>query len=204
MYTVKIEQDNTLQTTVYDRLIKSASGINSLHVLVKDIYPTAFYGDISMSDYSLTMIYLLPDATQDSDYKTINFIKSKDPYKSYVEYKLPNNTELTSQVGYVRYKFMLTRSVWNDNTQSSEVYIRETFPSYLYVYSNSLSDSFEITNKENSNSDTSSFANIGGLTSIDGKVYIVDTKGKTIGSGVTIEDIYISSTYAQGISVVKI
>ena len=50
----------------------------------------------------------------------------------------------------------------------------------------------------------SNFANIGGLATKDGKVYIVDTHGKQIGTSVTIEDAYIDKTIATGLKVIKI
>lgn len=203
MYTVKVDNDNDLTTTIYSKLIKSATGINSFHIIVPQTYLTAYHGEMDMLDFKATLIYLLPDEP-DENYKTIDLLKSEVIYKDkYVEYILPNGTDFTSTVGYVRYKLMFQK------TELDNVYIRETFPTAAYVYSNSLSDSIKIVTPNTGNGSSSctsgsNFANIGGLATKDGKVYIVDTHGKQIGTSVTIEDAYIDKTIATGLKVIKI
>ena len=202
MYTVKVDEDNNLTTTIYTKLIKSATGINSFHVIVPQEYLTAYYGTMDMLYFKATLIYVLPDDS-DEDYETIDLTKTPTVYKdSYIEYILPNGTNFTSKVGYVKYKLMF------EMLDVDNVYIRETFPTVTYIYSNSLSDSIEIVQPDSgsgsSGSSGSNFANIGGLATSDGKVYIVDTHGKQIGSSVTIEEAYIDKTIASGLKVIKI
>ena len=202
MYTVKVDEDNNLTTTIYTKLIKSATGINSFHVIVPQEYLTAYYGTMDMMYFKATLIYVLPDDS-DEDYETIDLTKAPTIYKdSYIEYILPNGTNFTSKVGYVKYKLMF------EMLDVDNVYIRETFPTVAYIYSNSLSDSIEIVQPDSGNSSSgssgSNFANIGGLATSDGKVYIVDTHGKQIGSSVTIEEAYIDKTIASGLKVIKI
>lgn len=215
MYTIKVLEDNTLLTTVWEKLIKSDQTINSIHILVPKTYTTAYYGDVDMTDYDMTMIYVQPDASA-VDYHVIKLTKKSTDYKdNYIEYVIPPDDELLSKkqyisslAGYVKFKLILTKTgetaVDSDGNSITYVYLRETFPGVFYITTNSIEDTIKsVENNTNSNS-ASNFATIGGLTTVDGKIYIVDNNGSTIGNGVTISDAYISNTYAQGLKVVKI
>ena len=55
MYTILVNDDNTLTTSIRERIMQRSKLVDSLHFLV---YPT--YKGLDMTDFTVTMEYILP------------------------------------------------------------------------------------------------------------------------------------------------
>lgn len=149
MYTIKVFDDNSVATTINQRIMQSQKVANSIHVVVPKIYSTKIYGDMDMSEFTATMYYLLPSDT-DSEFRSLTLIKSDTEYKDdYVEFIVPEDKTLmndgdylSSEPGYVRYKLVFTKVGEtvedSDGNEVTELYWRETLPNVMYITSASM------------------------------------------------------------------
>ena len=55
MYTILVNQDNTMTTSVRERIMQRSKLVDSLHFLVEPIYK-----ELDMSDFTVVMEYILP------------------------------------------------------------------------------------------------------------------------------------------------
>ena len=94
MYTILVNDDNTLQTSIRKRILQGTSNIDYLHILVA---PT--YGDINISELTVILTYILPESKTRN---TITLTPSEELYKDRIEYKLVFNEHLTSEVGDIK------------------------------------------------------------------------------------------------------
>ena len=101
MYTILVNDDNTMATSVRERIMQRSKLVDSLHFLVN---PT--YKGLDMSDFTVVMEYILPVSKQ---YKTEQLIKSDDTYKDMLEYKLPFDTNLTKEAGDIEVKLTFSK-----------------------------------------------------------------------------------------------
>ena len=120
MYTILVNDDNSLQTSIRSKIIQGSKNVDYLHFLIN---PT--YNGIDMSELSVILTYILPIS---KERKTLTLEKSEELYKERLEYKiLLNNDEnfITSEYGDI--KMWLT---FMDN----ENIIRYTTPTFITVY----------------------------------------------------------------------
>lgn len=201
MYTVKVEDDNTLNKTIIEKLYKNDANYirtnNGFHVLVKENYDTPF-GTMDMMNFSATMVYLFPSAKSDDEYKTVILRRNDEPYKKdYVEFLMPTKNDFLSEVGFIRYKI---RFIW---ASGNTVYLRETRPTYAEVESTDISDHLKVVSTDDyGDNTTDNFGSIGGLKKDGEKVYIVDKNGNAIGAGINIDK--FSTTTATNLKIIEI
>ena len=74
MYTILVNQDNTMTTSVRERIMQRSKLVDSLHFLVDPIYK-----GLDMSDFTVTIEYILPVSKK---YITEILVKSNEPYNS--------------------------------------------------------------------------------------------------------------------------
>ena len=120
MYTILVNDDNSLQTSIRSKIIQGSKNIDYLHFLIN---PT--YNDIDMSELSVILTYILPIS---KERKTLTLEKSEELYKERLEYKIlldDDENFITSEYGDV--KLWLT---FMDN----ENIIRYTTPTFITVY----------------------------------------------------------------------
>ena len=117
MYTILVNDDNSLQTTVRERIMQRSKLVDTLHFLVN---PT--YKEQDMSDFTVTMEYILPVSRE---YRTENLVKSDALYKDMLEYKLPFDTALTKEAGDVQVQLTFTRVVMDADGKATQ-YVRKT------------------------------------------------------------------------------
>lgn len=117
MYTVLINNDNSLQTTVRERIMQRSKLVDTLHFLVEPNYK-----EQDMSDFTVTMEYILPVSRE---YRTENLVKSDALYKDMLEYKLPFDTALTKEAGDVQVQLTFTRVVMDADGKATQ-YVRKT------------------------------------------------------------------------------
>ena len=91
MYTILINNDNTMEATQKQRIIQRSKLVDEFQFLVLPAY-----NGFSMADSTVLMEYLKPVSRE---YKTEILVKSPDMYKEYLVYKLPLDTEFTKEAG---------------------------------------------------------------------------------------------------------
>lgn len=124
MYTILLNESNELITSVKERIMQRSKLVDSLHFLVDPIYK-----EMSMSDFLVTMEYILPISRE---YKTEILVQSPELYKGKLEYKLPFDTCLTKEHGKIEVQLTFTKvelTTDGDNIQ----YVRKTSPTTITI-----------------------------------------------------------------------
>lgn len=124
MYTILLNESNELITSVKERIMQRSKLVDSLHFLVDPIYK-----EMSMSDFLVTMEYILPISRE---YKTEILVQSPELYKRKLEYKLPFDTCLTKEHGKIEVQLTFTKvelTPDGDNIQ----YVRKTSPTTITI-----------------------------------------------------------------------
>ena len=101
MYTILINDDNTLTTSVRERIMQRSKLVDSLHFLCPQTYK-----ELDMADFTVTLEYILPVSRE---YKTEELVKSDELYKEMLEYKLPFDTDLTKEAGEIEVKLTFSK-----------------------------------------------------------------------------------------------
>lgn len=101
MYTILVNQDNTMITSVRERIMQRSKLVDSLHFLVEPIYK-----ELDMSEFTATLEYLLPISKK---YISKPLIKSEELYKGKLEYKLSFDTNLTQEPGDIELQITFTK-----------------------------------------------------------------------------------------------
>ena len=101
MYTILVNQDNTMTTSVRERIMQRSKLVDSLHFLCPQIYK-----ELDMTDFTVTLEYILPVSRE---YKTEELIKSDELYKDMLEYKVPFDTDLTKEAGEIEVKLTFSK-----------------------------------------------------------------------------------------------
>lgn len=121
MYTILVQDDNSLQASVRTRIMHGSKNIDELHFLIKP----AYY-EIDMTELSVVLTYILPVS---KERKTLTLVKSEELYKERLEYKiLLDNDEnlITSEVGDVK--------LWLTFLDNDRNIIRYTTPTIITIY----------------------------------------------------------------------
>ena len=101
MYTILVNDDNTLTTSVRERIMQRSKLVDSLHFLCPQTYK-----ELDMTDFTVTLEYILPVSRE---YKTEELVKSDELYKEMLEYKLPFDTDLTKEAGEIEVKLTFSK-----------------------------------------------------------------------------------------------
>ena len=101
LYTILINDDNTLTTSVRERIMQRSKLVDSLHFLCPQTYK-----ELDMADFTVTLEYILPVSRE---YKTEELVKSDELYKEMLEYKLPFDTDLTKEAGEIEVKLTFSK-----------------------------------------------------------------------------------------------
>lgn len=120
MYTILVTDDNNLVTTVKERIMQRSKLVDSLHFLVSPVYK-----NLDMSDFTVTLEYMLPTSNKNKKYKTEELVKSEELYKDMLEYKLPFDTGLTKEAGDIEIQLTFTK-VDLDEDGNDIQYVRKT------------------------------------------------------------------------------
>ena len=117
MYTILVNDDNTLTTSVRERVMQRSKLVDSLHFLVE---PT--YKELDIADFTVTLEYVLPISKK---YKVETLIKSDELYKERLEYKLPFDTNLTREYGDIEIQLTFTKVDLDEEGKDIQ-YVRKT------------------------------------------------------------------------------
>lgn len=93
MYVILVNDDDTLYGSKKERIMQRQKLVNNLVFIVDPIYRNTY----DMTNATVMLEYVLPVSRE---YKTILLTPSEERYKDcYLQYKLPFDTDLTSQAG---------------------------------------------------------------------------------------------------------
>lgn len=93
MYTLLVNDNNEIITTVRERIMQRSKLVDNLHILVDPMYK-----GLSMLDCTAMLEYITPVSRE---YRTEILVKSDELYKEKIEMKLPFDTCLTKEAGKV-------------------------------------------------------------------------------------------------------
>ena len=124
MYTILINEDNTLTASVVERVMQQSKLVDTLHFLADPEYKGK-----DMRDYVVMLEYRLPVSKK---YRTEFLTLSDELYKNKLEYKLPFDTALTSEAGVI--EFQLTfGNIEMDAEGRTIQYIRKVGPGEIKI-----------------------------------------------------------------------
>ena len=93
MYTILVNDDNTLYTSVRTRIMQGSKNIDYLHFLVKPMF-----NGIDMTDATVVLTYILPVS---EERKTLTLTRSEELYKERLEYKILLDDNFTTELGSI-------------------------------------------------------------------------------------------------------
>lgn len=124
MYTIVIEEDNILTTTVKERIMQRSKLVDNLRFLTLPIYK-----EQDMTDYTVQLEYLLPCSKK---YCSEILELSEDRYRDYLQYTLPFDTSITSEAGDVELQLTFVKAEINGNGKSVQR-VRKTSPGIIHI-----------------------------------------------------------------------
>lgn len=124
MYTILVNDNNELITTVKERIMQRSKLVDNLHFLVNPMYK-----NVDMSEFTVTMEYVLPVSRA---YKTEILVKSESLYKEQLEYVLPFDTCLTKEAGKIEIQLTFTK-VSLDEEGTAKQQVRKTGPTTITI-----------------------------------------------------------------------
>ena len=93
MYTLVVNENNEIITTIKERIMQRSKLVDTLHILVDPMYK-----GLDMSTFTVKLDYLLPISRESV---SENLVLSDELYKDRLEYKLPIDTNLTKEAGKI-------------------------------------------------------------------------------------------------------
>lgn len=124
MYTILVNDNNELVTTVKERIMQRSKLVDNLHFLVNPMYKK-----VDMSGFTVTMEYVLPVSRE---YKTETLVKSEELYKGQLEYVLPFDTCLTKEAGKIEIQLTFTKTSL-DADGNSKQQVRKAGPATITI-----------------------------------------------------------------------
>lgn len=124
MYTFLINEDNTITTSVLERIMQRSKLVDKLHFLTD---PT--YKGVDMSDYTVMLEYVLPVSKR---YKTELLERSEELYKNKLEYVLPFDTNFTQEAGDIEFQLTFIKVEMEPDGNTVQ-YVRKTGPGVIHI-----------------------------------------------------------------------
>lgn len=126
MYTLKINDDNTVTTTVKETLIERSNYVDKIQIVTSKLYRE----QIDMSDATLYMKYKLPVSNK---IKLTQLTVNDLAYETnYIQYLIPVDAALTAEAGDIEVSFTFLKLVANDDS-TYRSYIRKTTSGVIHI-----------------------------------------------------------------------
>lgn len=121
IYTILVNDSNELVASVRERIICRNKLVDKLHFLVS---PT--YKDMNMSDFTVTMEYVLP-VSKEYHTEILKLQPDKFTYLvgEFLEYRVPFDTSLTKEPGNVSVQLIFTKTAMDEDGKITQ-YVRHT------------------------------------------------------------------------------
>ena len=136
MYTLKITDENTVVTTVKERLVERSNDVDNIQIITAKLYKE----QLDMSDTTLYMKYKLPVTDK---IKITQLIPNNLNYETnYIQYLIPADVNLLAEAGDIEVSFTFLKLVSNDD-DSVTSYIRKTTSGVIHVSPLAAFDKYE-------------------------------------------------------------
>lgn len=136
MYTLKITDENTVVTTVKERLVERSNDVDNIQIITAKLYKE----QLDMSDTSLYMKYKLPVTDK---IKITQLIPNNLNYETnYIQYLIPADVNLLAEAGDIEVSFTFLKLVSNDD-DSVISYVRKTTSGLIHVSPLAAFDKYE-------------------------------------------------------------
>lgn len=136
MYTLKITDENTVITTVKEKIIERSNYVDNIQIVVAKLYRE----QIDMTDATVYMKYILPISGK---IKMTQLIVNDSAYENdYLQYIIPAEAYLTAEAGDVEVSFTFLKLVQNED-ESTTSYIRKTQSGIIHIASLAAFDKYE-------------------------------------------------------------
>lgn len=136
MYTLKITDENTVVTTVKERLVERSNDVDNIQIITAKLYKE----QLDMSDTSLYMKYKLPVTDK---IKITQLIPNNLNYETnYIQYLIPADVNLLAEAGDIEVSFTFLKLVSNDD-DSVTSYVRKTTSGVIHVSPLAAFDKYE-------------------------------------------------------------
>ena len=124
-YVILVNEDNTLYGSKKERIMQRSKLVDTLTFIANPIYKGT-----DMTDASVLLEYVLPVSRE---YKTINLVLSEERYNDcFLQYKLPFDTDLTSQAGELELQLTFAYVEMNENGVGIQ-HVRKTSPTTIEI-----------------------------------------------------------------------
>lgn len=126
MYVILVNQDDTLYGSHKERIMQRQKLVNDLVFIVDPIYRNTH----DMTNASVMLEYVLPVSRE---YKTVFLTLSEERYNDcFLQYKLPFDTDLSSQAGYLELQLTFAYTELNENGVGIQR-VRKTSPTTIEI-----------------------------------------------------------------------
>lgn len=137
MYTLLVNENNEIITTVKERIMQRSKLVDNLHILVDPMYK-----EHDMSTFTVLCEYLSPVSRE---YNTEILVQSDELYKEKLEFKLPFDTKMTKEAGKIELQLTFLK-VEMDAEGNNVQRVRKAGPATITVipvaaWSNVIADS---------------------------------------------------------------
>lgn len=201
MYTIIINDDNTLTKSRVERIMQRSNNVQTLRFLVKNVYKHSMYGELEMADFGAYIQYLMPVS---HEYKTSILTKSDELYNGeYVEYLLPVNTVFTKEAGEIRLSVTFTHVMEVEDGDPIQ-FVRKTDETFITItpmgYWNDVIVDPALTaidgrmlqlqmmvNQLTAQINSEATTRVSGMQSADGKAWLIDSEGNQVGEAVDVD-----------------
>lgn len=124
-YVILVNDDNTLYGSCKERIMQRSKLVNTLTFIVDPIYK-----GVDMTNASVMLEYVLPVSRE---YKTVDLVLSDERYNGcFLQYKLPFDTDLTSQSGSLEMQLTFAYVEMDENGEMIQR-VRKTSPTTIEV-----------------------------------------------------------------------
>lgn len=125
-YVILVNDDDTLYGSHKERIMQRQKLVNDLIFVVNPIYRNVH----NMTNASVMLEYVLPVSRE---YKTVLLTRSDDKYNDcYLQYKLPFDTDLTSQAGRLELQLTFAYVEMSENGVGIQR-VRKTSPTFIDI-----------------------------------------------------------------------
>ncbi len=117
MYTLLVTNENTIITTIKERIVQRSKLCDNLRILIP-----IEYKEQDMRTFELTMLYELPVSKE-----RYSIVLQKQPtmYKdNFIEYRIPADTWITKEAGDVKFDLTLSRVKMSPDSEAIQ-YVRK-------------------------------------------------------------------------------
>lgn len=130
MYTILINDDNSLTKSIPERIMHRSHNVNTIRFLMNPTYTSPKTGEeLDMSTFTVTMEYTLPISKQ---YKPVILTAEPELYKDRLCYMFPVTGEFTAEPGDIELKFVMTKvDMLEDGAKVG--YVRRTEDTFIHI-----------------------------------------------------------------------